>query len=348
MASRSCREVGNTNVVAEMLQLLAGAWISRAIHAAVELRLADLLNDGPQSSADLALATETHAPALHRLLRTLAAIGIVDENDDGQFALSPLGATLCTDEPGTLRSWAEFVLGETASRSWDALSHSIRTGETAFDHVHGMDVWEHRARNPEHARLFDAAMASSGAASIRAILSRCSFPDAGTVVDVGGGDGSLLAVLLGEHPNMRGVLVDVPHVAEKARARLAQAGLSSRCEVVVGDAFACVPHAADVYVLCRVIHDWSDESAVRMLAACRAAMADRSRLLLIERVLPARVTASTSTAMLFLSDLNMMVMNGGRERTEADFCSLLNAARLQLNRVIPTDSPVSVLECARP
>jgi hypothetical protein len=333
--------------VPEMLQLIAGGWISRTIHVAIKLNLPDLLQHEPKSSAELAHATKTHAPSLHRLLRTLAAIGVIEEDDEGLFRLCPLGATLCTDQPGSLRPWAEFALGEVVCGSWDALLHSIRSGEVAFDHVYGVDVWEHRSRNQEHALLFDAAMASSGAAAVRAVLASYSFQDVSTVVDVGGGDGSLLIALLEQYPRLRGILVDVPHVVEKATTRLARSGVSSRCEVVAGDAFDCLPDGTDIYVLSRVVHDWNDTEAIRLLTTCHRAMTKVSRLLLIERVLPVRAARSNAAMMLFASDLHMMVMNGGRERTEGEFASLLKAAGLQLNNVISTGSPMSLIECAR-
>src|SRR5262245_15828394 len=330
-----------------MMQLIASGWVARAIHVAAKLGLPDLLRDGAVSSADLAQATQTHAPFLSRLLRALAAVGVVAESREGRFSLTPLGATLCTDAPLSLRAWVEFALGEEAYSAWGSLLHTVRTGETAFDHLYGMGVWEHRTRNAEHARLFDAAMSSQGGPLNDAAIARYPFAEIEALVDVGGGDGSLLIALLKKYPLMRGLLLELPQVAERAKRNLAGAGLSSRCDVVAGDAFGPLPSGADAYVLSRVIHDWADAEALEIMKNCCRAMREDARLILIERVLPARAEASAAAAMLFVPDLNMMVMHGGRERSEDEFRTLFHAAGLRLKRIVPTHSPVSVIEAAR-
>ena len=330
-----------------MLQLIASFWVSRALYIAAKLGIADLLTAGPQESTALAAATGTHAPSLRRVLRALASVGVFAEDEQGRFALTPLGTTLQTDAPGSLRAWATVQLGEDHYQAWGELLHSVQTGEIAFDHLFGLDVWQYRAQHPAHAQLFDAAMANMIGVFTAAVLASYPFATFGKVVDVGGGDGSLLVHLLQAHPQMQGVLFDLPHVAAKAQQRLTEAGLGGRCEILAGDAFTAVPRGGDAYILSRVIHDWDDERSVAILTNCHHAMAVQSKLLLIERVLPSRVAPSSMAQALVLSDLNMMVMNGGRERTEAEYQTLCAAAGLRLTQIIPTPSPMSVIEIVR-
>jgi hypothetical protein len=330
-----------------MLQLISGFWVSRALYVAAKLDIADLLAEGPKGSEELAKATGTHAPSLYRVLRALASVGVFAQEEQGRFALTPLGATLRTDVPGSLRAWATVQLGDEHYQAWGELMHSVQTGEIAFDQVFGIGVWQHRAQHPAHAQLFDAAMANFIGVVNAAVLASYPFATIEKIVDVGGGDGSLLVALLQAHPRMQGVLFDLPHVAEKATQRISAAGLAGRCEIIAGDGFASVPSGGDAYVLSRVIHDWDDEHSVAILKNCHRAMTDQSRLLLIERVLPSRVEPSSVAQALVLSDLNMMVMNGGRERMEAEYHTLCTAAGLRVVQILPTQSPMSVIEAVR-
>lgn len=327
-----------------MLQLIAGGWASRTIFVAVKLGIPEELKDTAKSSEELAQATGAHAPSLLRLLRTLTALRVLAEEGDGCFRLTPLGATLRRDAPGSLCAWAEFALGEEAYRSWGSLLHSIQTGGIAFENEYQMSVWQHRAENSGHARLFDRAMSSISEVLNRAVLTSYPFSEISLLVDVGGGDASFLIMLLRANPDMRGILFDLPHVAEKAKERIDEAGLGSRCTVVAGSALESVPEGGDAYVLSRVIHDWADAEAIRILANCRSAMHQHARLILIERALP--TSAEGAYALQFLSDLNMMVMNGGRERTEDEFRKLFQAAGLRLIRAMATPSPMSLIEAA--
>ena len=342
-----CTGPSETPPSGAMLQLIAGFWVSRALYIAAKLGIADFLTEGPQESTALAAATGTHAPSLRRVLRALASVGVFAEDEQGRFALTPLGATLQTGVPGSLRAWATVQLGEDHYQAWGELLHSVQTGEIAFDHIFGLDVWQYRAQHPAHAQLFDAAMADMIGVFNAAVLASYPFATLGKVVDVGGGDGSLLVHLLQAHPQMQGILLDLPHVAAKAQQRITEAGLGGRCEIIAGDVFTAVPRGGDAYILSRVIHDWDDERSVAILTNCHHAMATQSKLLLIERVLPSRVAPSGMAQALVLSDLNMMVMNGGRERTEAEYQMLCAAAGLRLTQIIPTPSPMSVIEVVR-
>jgi precorrin-6B methylase 2 len=331
-------------VCSAMLQLISGFGISQALYTAAALRLADLMKTEPQSSDDLARRTDTHPRSLHRLLRALASVGVFSEEHDGRFGLTPLGATLRSDVPGSLRAWAQVALGEESRIAWSSLPHTVRTGEIAFEHVFGCDVWQYRARHPETAKIFDQAMAGTQAVYNAAVLASYPFERHSTVTDVGGGNGSFMIALLQAKPEPSGVVFDLPHVIEEARSSITEAGLAKRCRVIAGDAFASVPRGGDAYVLSRVLHDWADDRAIAILRSCREAMSGSGKLLLIERILPTRVHAGAAAQALLTTDLHMMVMNGGCERTEDDYRGLLNKAGFEQTRIYPTPSPMNVIE----
>lgn len=334
---------------AAMDQMIAGFFVSRAIYVAVKLKLADLLKDGPRSSEDLAQATGTHAPSLYRLLRVLTSVGVFAEDRQKRFVLTPLGATLRTGVPNSLSGWAMFYLGEEYHQAWGDLLHSVKTGEPSFNHVFGMGVWQYRAQNPEseNAKAFNQVMVDFVGSTDATVLGSYPFSRFAKIIDVGGGDGSLLVSLLEANLNIKGVLFEQPHIAEKATSRIAEAGLTSRCEVVAGDALASVPSGGDAYILSRVVQVWNDEKATAILKNCHRAMTPKAKLLLIERVLPSRVKHSVAMQPLVLSDLNMLVITGGQDRTAREYESLLGAAGFKLTEIIPTQSVLSVIEGER-
>jgi hypothetical protein len=257
---------------AAMLRMISGFWLSRALYAAAKLGLADLLKDGPRTADDLAKLSGTHAPSLYRVLRALASAGVFSETPDGRFSSTPLSSTLETDAPASLRGFAIAELGEDHYPAWAELLHSVRTGEIAFNRLFGMSVWEYRAQHPDDARIFDEAMASFTAAGNEAILAAYDFSPFRKIVDVGGGDGSLIAGILKTHPAVQGVVFDLPHAIMHAQQRLEAAGLTNRCQAVAGDFFESVPDGGDAYALKWIIHDWDDERAVTILRNCRRAM----------------------------------------------------------------------------
>jgi len=214
-----------------MVQMVRAFFLSRALYIAATLGLADLLKDEPKSSEELAQVTGTDASALYRLMRTLASSGVFAEDNQQRFALTPIGATLQTDVPGSLRAWVLMQLGEEHYQAWGQLMHTVRTGQMAFDHAFGMGVWKYQAQHPEHAKIVDEAMANLVGVYDTAVLASYPFSTIDRLVDVGGGDGSLIVALLRANPKMKGVLFDLPHVTEKAKKRLVDAGLAGRCEV---------------------------------------------------------------------------------------------------------------------
>jgi hypothetical protein len=326
-----------------LLQQAIGFWISQAICVVARLGIADLLKDGPLDTATLAAAAGVHAPTLYRVLRTLASVEIFAEDEDGRFGLTPQAAPLRRDAPDSIRDYILLVGEEWYSGPADHLLHSVQTGRPAFEQVHGADFFTFLARNPAAAAVFDAAMTSRSAQENAAIAAAYDFSGLGTLIDVGGGHGSFLAAILRANPELRGVLVDRPQVVAEAQPQLEAAGLGGRCEVVAGDFFVSVPAGGDAYMLKRVIHDWDDERAGAILRNCHRAMPAHGRLLVIELVLPPGNAPSLGK----LFDLLMLVDPGGRERTEADYRTLLAGAGFELTAVTSTPSLVSVVEGVR-
>jgi hypothetical protein len=310
----------------ELLAVVRGYQRSRAVTVAAELGIADLLRDGPRDVEELAAATRTHASTLYRLLRALASIGIFSESPGRRFELSPMGQYLRRDHPLSVDPAARFFGAGYEWRAWGDLQHSVRTGENAAVHALGHDVWEHRRRHPEHGEVFDAAMRTLSRAESAGILAAHDFGRYGTVADVGGGTGALLASVLAAQPRTRGILFDQPQVVAGADGVLRDAGVADRVSVVPGDFFVEIPAGADAYILARILHDWPDEDAVRILQRVRSAMTADARLLLLEAV----VGPPNEDALVKFLDLMMLVSPGGQERTEDEWRALLTAADLEL------------------
>jgi hypothetical protein len=313
--------------------------VSQAIHVAATLGIADLLEDGARSADELAEATGTHPPALYRTLRALASVGVFAEETDGRFGLTPLAEHLRTDAPGSLRSWAMLMGRPYFFTSWGHLLHSVKTGEAAFPEVYGTTAWEYRAAHPEEGAIFDAAMTGLSGAEAEAVVRSYDFSAIGILVDVGGGEGALLAAILAANPALRGVLFDQPHVVAGAGPLLEQAGVADRCEVVGGSFFEGVPEGADAYLLKSIVHDWDDASAIEILRKCRAAMADTGRLLLVER----GIRPGNEPDPAKFIDLMMLVMLGGRERTADEYGRLYAEAGFRLTNIIPATGSLLVI-----
>jgi hypothetical protein len=320
-------------------QMLTGYWISQAIHVAAQLGLADLLKDGPVPLPQLARATGTHSRSLYRLLRALASVGVFAEEEGQRFSQTPLSECLRSDVPGSQRSLA-IMNGEEHFRCWGDLLYSVQTGQTAFPKIFGQPIFDYLAGHPHQARLFDDAMVGVHGAESAAMLDVYDLTGVGTLVDIGGGNGSLLTVALRRYPALRGILFDRPDVVERARPVLQAAGLAERCTAVGGNFFESVPAGGDVYLMRHIIHDWDDEQCRTILRHCRTVVPPTGRLLIIETVIPAGSGASWAK---FL-DLNMLVIPGGMERTEAEYRELLGAAGFRLQRVVPTSAGVDVIE----
>lgn len=328
-----------------MQRLLAGGWVAQIIHTAAELGLADHFGEEAKDVASLAGATATHPPSLSRLLRALTTIGVVRETQDRRYTLTSLGATLRTDQPGSMRAWAQLIPGDEMARAWRALPHTVRTGDIGFRHAFGTDLRSYLATHPEFATLFNAAMLS-GTQGVNAEIGACyPFGNFGWIVDVGGGIGTLLLPILERHPGMRGTIFELPHVAGQARERIAAAGLAARCDAMDGNALDMIPAGADAYVMKSVLHGRTDNEAEAILHNCRHAMPTHAKLLIIERLLPEQIDPDDALAREnLLMDINMMVGSGGLERNEADYRALLVRGGLRLIRVIPTPGTSAIIE----
>lgn len=330
-----------------LMPMVTGAWASQAICTAATLGLADLLAQGHQSAEALAHATGTQPAALARLLRALAALGVFCETEQGLFASTPLGDQLRSDAPGSLRNLAMMVGGPEARRAWSDLTYSLRTGNSAFRNVFGMDTYEYRTSHPSDRAVFNAAMADMTRQVAAAAIAAYDFGRFGSIVDVGGGNGALLASLLITCPGLSGIVFDLPSGTEGAAETISEAGIGDRCQIVHGDFFTAVPAGADAYLLKSVMHNWDDEKCGTILSICSKAMVETARLLVIEQVLPARVEADPLHRRALLTDLNMLVMTGGRERSEAQYAELLRTSGLEISAITATASSFSIVEARR-
>ena len=322
----------------QLEQMLSGVAMTQSIYAVAKLGIADLLTGGPRTVQELASLAAVDPLSLYRLLRALASVGVFTEIAPATFALTSSAERLKTDAPDSLRAWAIFT-GEIAVRCWGELMHSLQTGHPAFESVFGSSVFEHLEAHPDAAAVFDHYQGQGGLALHAAVATAYDFGAIHSIVDVGGGNGSLVAAILKRHPGVRATIFDLPHVIERARAA-AHPNLNSRCDYIGGSFFDAIPPGADAYVLSRVLHDWDDDRAATILTNCRRAMHAGARLLVIERIVPHGNEPHESKFM----DLNMLVITGGRERTEYEYRALFERSGLRLDQMTATRSEVSVLQ----
>ncbi|BET45117.1 methyltransferase [Streptomyces tendae] len=328
----------------ESLRLLAlgdGFIYARALHLAAELSIADLLAEGPQPTKELARLTSTDPGTLHSMLRALAGCGVFTEVAQGCFGLTAVGERLRSDHPRSVRTTIAQS-GRITARTFQHADHALRTGDGAFATAFGQPFWEFLRDHPEEGAAFDTAMQEHSRVERGAIVEAYDFPDTGRIVDVGGGDGTLLAAVLRARPGTTGVLFDLPHVVE--RNCIEEEGLTERCEITGGDIFGELPAGGDLYLMKSVLHGWNDSDVLTILRGCRRAMNPGSRLLLVERVIPPGDAAHTSKAF----DFAMHVMAGGQERTGDEYARLLVEAGFAVGRFIPTGSVQSIVEALLP
>ncbi len=328
-----------------LYHMATGHYLSRALNLAATLGIADRLKDGPRPVGELAQATATHTPSLHRVLRLLASAGVLVERADGTFGLTPIGECLRTDTPGSAHAMVKLFAGPRIQDNWKDLEYCVRTGEPAFRQRGLADPFSDR--DPEDAANFDAAMANFTRLIAVAVAGAYDFTPFGTVVDVGGGNGALLIGLLQATPTLRGIVFDLPAAAERATKQITASALTERCRAVGGDFFKAVPEGGDAYLLKHVIHDWNDEQAVAILRSCHRVMPATGKLLIVEGVYSPRIDQSLESRGAAANDVNMLVNTGGRQRSEAEFRSLYDAAGFTLTRIVPTPARVAVIEGAR-
>lgn len=328
---------------AVLMQMLFGAQMQRSICVAAKLGIADLIAEKPQTAAELAAKTDTHASSLYRVLRTLASIGIFAENADQKFELTPVAALLRSDPPNSMRHFAIMMGEDWIWSAWGELMYSVKTGGVAHEKVQGMSSFEFFAQNAEAGKVFNRAMTNLSLSVIPAIIEAHDFSGVSKLVDIAGGHGLLLAGILKANPQVQGILFDLPFVIEGAGEWLEKEGVRHRVELASGDFFQSVPTGADAYMMKHIIHDWDDESSIKILQNIRSAMNESGKVLIIEMVVPESDEPHPSKAL----DILMLVMEGGKERTKDEYRRLLEASGLRLTRIIPTKSPYSVIEGER-
>jgi len=304
----------------KLLGILSGTWLAQAVYAVVKLGVPDLLAAGPLPARELAERTNADPLTLYRLLRALALNGLLEQTAPGTFALNAASEPLRSDVPGSVR-YNALMQGEEVYGAFAEIMYSLRTGRPAFDKVHGRGFYEYLDANPEAARIFNESMGDQPVPE--GVVAR-DWSGVSTVVDVGGGNGALLAAVLADRPGMRGVLLELSSALDSARERLRAAGVADRVELTGGDFFTAVPGGGDVYILARVLHNWADDAAVRILLRVREAMGTAARLLVAEEFMPA--AGAPGAGARAMVDLLMLVTQEGHDRTAAEYGDLLAAA----------------------
>jgi hypothetical protein len=323
-----------------LLELATGAWTTQVLYVAAKLGIADQLANGPARAQDIAVRVGAEPDAVYRLMRALTSRGVLRHRRDGRFALTSVGEALREDAEGSLRDMVLFIGHPARWADWGSLLHSVQTGEPAAEKLRGMPFFDYLATDPEFAAVFNNAMTAASGLSNDVALQAYDFTDARLVVDVGGGHGAVLTTILRSAPSAAGILYDLPDVVAGAGALFDEAGVAHRCTVAGGSFMESVPAGGDVYVMKNIIHDWSDAESLAILRNIRTAIAEGGRLILLEMVLPERASSFIG----HMLDLEMLLMVSGKERTRTEYGHLLRQAGFRLTRVIPTVSPISVIE----
>jgi O-methyltransferase domain/Dimerisation domain len=325
---------------AALIQIGTAYWGSQMVLVAAQLELADRLSVGPMASADLAKELDLNPRALHRFLRSLAGMGILTEVERGTFALTPLGAALKKDAPGSAYATILTLTGDLCRSSWNELIHSLKTGETGLEKAFGQPLFEYLAERPDAASLFSETMVGFHGAEPPAVAEAYDFDRFGSIVDVGGATGNMLAHILSRHKSPHGVLFDLPHVVVDAPAFLEARGMADRVSIESGSFFESVPKGHDAYIMSHIIHDWNEDQCQTILTNCRDAIDPDGRLLIVEMVLPEGDSPHAGKML----DMMMLVGPGGQERTPSEYAEILEPAGFELVEVVPTASDVSIVE----
>lgn len=326
-----------------MLQMVTSSWVSRSIYAAAKLGIADLLKDGPKSCDELASVVAVKPRPLYRLLRALASVGVFAEQEQGYFTLTPLAACLVSDIPGSIRALA-IMVGEEHDKVWENILYTLQTGDSAFEHMYGMPLFQYYAQNPEPAKIFDQAMTNQSSVEIAETMAAYDFSAIHKLVDIGGGHGSLITSILKANPTMQGILFDLPSVIARAKDVVEAEGILQRCSLVGGDFLESVPSGGDAYMLKHVLHNWDDERAIAILKNCHRAMADPGKLLVVEQVIP---PGNEPFWGKFVDLMMMLMFPGACERTETEYRALFEASGFHLTKIFPTRLNIRVMEGVR-
>ena len=322
----------------QMMQWITSKWISKPIHVAAELGIADLLRDKPMSVEKLAQRTKTHAPTLYRLLRALSAVGIFAEIDDQVFDLSPLAQCLCSE---AMRPLVMMFLSDWHDKAWSNLAYSVRTGKPAFDNAFGKGAFEWMEENPEARSILDRGQGLKAIGFAEAVIEAYDFSDISSICDVGGGQGTFLIQLLANYPHIMGIVADLQGAVVSAEKAIVKADLHDRCKAIPYDFLKDAPPVCDAYFLVNILHDWDDEICIRILKNITNSMNADSRLWIIEYIL----VPGPGFSVAKLLDIEVLVMSGGRERSINEYKTLLRTAGLELSRIIPMKNGPAMMEC---
>jgi len=320
----------------ELFRMIFGYKSTQALYVAAKLGIADHLARGPKSAAELAKDVGANPKALVRLMRHLAALGIFTHDDSRKFGLAPLGELLRDDNPESMRYNAIFS-GEENYKATGDLLHTVRTGETAFNHLYGKGHFDWLADHPDESSTFNKAMAQS-LRRLQNPVESYDFSGKRLLVDVGGGRGDLISSVLLANPSLKGILFDLPQGIGEAQSLLKTKGMDDRCQIIAGSFFNSVPEGGDVYVLSRILHDWPDEKAATVLANCRKAINRDGTLLIRDSVL------SDGDELGSMQDITMMIMTGGEERAESEWRNLLHSAGFLLSKVHKKEGQLDLIE----
>ena len=324
----------------KVMQLLTANWINHAIYAAAKIGIADILSGGPKTVGEIAGITDTNEHILYRLMRALASVDFFHEEEERVFCLRPMGEMLQKEK---MQPIVLMFLAEWHNRAWTGLLDSVKTGSIPFDSAFGMPCFEWFKENRDAADVFNKANQIKAAASHVEITRVWDFSGIESVVDVGGGYGGLLFHLLRAHPDMNGIIADLAYMAEDARMRISSAGLDARCAFAECDFFEQIPEGGDCYILSNILHDWDDAECRMILKNCRDAMKPDAKLLIVEALIP----GGSGFSIAKLLDLEVLVMGGGRERTELEFRRLLEVSGFTIEEIFETDESISVIVCTK-
>jgi hypothetical protein len=324
---------------AAVMQLLNGPHIAGAISCLAQMGIPDLLEAGPKSAAELANQIGADSEALYRLMRATASVGVLSEGPDGKFSETPMSAVLRSNGKPSLRALAIMGGREWHGRGWSQLEYCVRTGKQATEQLYGMPIFEYFKQHSDEWQIFNDAMTSISTGDSPAVVDAYSFEGIRTIVDVGGGHGLLLATILERNPQMKGTLYDEPHVVDGAKNGPLKP-VMERCTLTFGDMFSSVPAGADAYIMKHIIHDWPDELCIKIFKACRKGVNSGGRLLVVDSVIR---PGNDFYPGKFL-DLQMLIFPGGKERTEKQFRELFAAGGWKLSRVVPTATPICIVE----
>lgn len=323
-----------------VLRMLGGYRQTQMLYVVAKLKIADLLSAGPMSAQELAAATEVHAPALFRVMRCLAGMGVFKERADGRFEITASAQLLRSDSPESVHGLAVTYGESWWWQGWGRTLDCVRTGAAAFELADGRGIFDYLRDHPEAAAIFNANMAAMTARTAQSVLAAIDWKGSNRVVDVGGGRGVLLSSILRERPAIQGVLFDQAVAVREAETVLDEFIRNGRCRTISGDMFSAVPSGGDLYILKEVIHDWDDERSVQILRNCRAVMPDDGRLVIVERMIgPPNVPTEGK-----IVDVTMLVLAGGKERTVEEYEALLDRAGLRLKTLCSTPSSIDVIE----